>query len=57
MFVFTELGKKAFADERFKKLEKEMIEISTELARLDPSPTARGSVWLYLREVKSVTDK
>jgi len=54
--LYEELGAKFGTDERAKKIGEEMQKIYTELSPLDPHPTPRGSVWLYLRE-KAVATK
>jgi len=48
--LYRDLGAKFETDERAKKIGEEMQKIYSELSPLDPHPTPRGSVWLYLRE-------
>jgi hypothetical protein len=48
--LYQELGEKFNDNARAREIGPEMQKIYKELSPLDPHPTPRGSVWLYLRE-------
>jgi hypothetical protein len=48
--LYQELGKKGGDDERLRTMGQELNAIYQEVAKLEPRPITRGSVWLYLRK-------